>query len=282
MFGLLVFVLFYGSVFTQTAIPSYTGYLTDLYCWDLAGHVAFDGAPLETNPERHTVGCLLEPFCVVTGYQILELNTTSGFYFSKYILDNSSNAQAVALLEASHAIDNFIVTVSGTANGAILTVSTIVETYPAQIETGVEGYLADQQCWDLPNHIGYDGANLNTDPNAHTTACVLLTACIGSNLYILQNQGTTDSPNWMPVYQLDYESHETASAWLMSTSAPLNGLYIKVDGVSQTGTPTGTLPIFSLTSQITIVSPPSATPSPAVMLVPSIYLLISMFLFVRI
>ena len=40
------------------AVVSYTGYLVDLFCWDMTDYIAVDGANLATNPEKHTVGCM--------------------------------------------------------------------------------------------------------------------------------------------------------------------------------------------------------------------------------
>lgn len=36
---------------------TYTGYLIDLFCWDLPNHLAIDQAQLDTHPEDHTVIC---------------------------------------------------------------------------------------------------------------------------------------------------------------------------------------------------------------------------------
>ena len=37
---------------------TYTGYLVDLFCWNMTDHIAVDGANLVTEPEKHTVGCM--------------------------------------------------------------------------------------------------------------------------------------------------------------------------------------------------------------------------------
>ena len=39
-------------------IVSHTGFVIDLFCWDMPGHVAIDGADLDTSPEDHTVHCM--------------------------------------------------------------------------------------------------------------------------------------------------------------------------------------------------------------------------------
>ena len=42
----------------ESTVISYTGFLVDLFCWDMPNHIAIDGANLATNPAAHSVHCL--------------------------------------------------------------------------------------------------------------------------------------------------------------------------------------------------------------------------------
>ena len=56
----------YGEVVTHT------GFVVDLFCWDMPGHVAIDGADLDTSPEDHTVHCMRDiQQCRDNGFAVL-------------------------------------------------------------------------------------------------------------------------------------------------------------------------------------------------------------------
>jgi len=59
-----------------------------------------------------------------------------------------------------------------------------------------EGYLVDNLCWDMPNHIAIDGADLANDPAAHSHKCMLLPQCVASGYSIITPDPDTG------VYQL--------------------------------------------------------------------------------
>ena len=49
----------------------------DLLCWQQPGHVAYDGVPLSTSPHEHSVGCMLMPPCVSSGFAVLAPSPTN-------------------------------------------------------------------------------------------------------------------------------------------------------------------------------------------------------------
>ena len=51
-------ITFNTTTIVESPVISYTGYLVDLFCWNMTDHIAVDGANLVTNPEKHTVGCM--------------------------------------------------------------------------------------------------------------------------------------------------------------------------------------------------------------------------------
>lgn len=51
---------------------TFRGYLTDMLCWQQPNHRAFDGALLNSNPEAHTIHCMLDlPKCLASGFGLL-------------------------------------------------------------------------------------------------------------------------------------------------------------------------------------------------------------------
>ena len=89
-------------------------------------------------------------------------------YSLKYKLNSAGNTLALALLDKSTKTNDYVVTVTGTvsSDGISLQTTSIVEvvTYT--------GYLIDLFCWDMTNHIAVDGANLATNPAAHSVDCM--------------------------------------------------------------------------------------------------------------
>lgn len=108
------------------AETSFTGILTDILCWDRV--VGLDGANMQTEPEKHTVHCLRDiPACIESGYGVLEKPDGADKYVLKYTLDETGNKNALELLGKTTARANFVVTVTGEADGAMLSSATIVE-----------------------------------------------------------------------------------------------------------------------------------------------------------
>jgi len=95
---------------------SWTGFLVDNLCWEMPGHVAIDGAKLLTNPETHTVGCMLLPNCLASGFVVMgntAISSSSEAYAPKFVLDDKGNALAASLLAETKYTNNYMVTVTG-------------------------------------------------------------------------------------------------------------------------------------------------------------------------
>ena len=57
----------------QAAAVNATGYLCDVYCWELPRSVALDGARMAEAPERHTVHCMRDVArCRDSGFVLLQ------------------------------------------------------------------------------------------------------------------------------------------------------------------------------------------------------------------
>jgi hypothetical protein len=91
------------------ASETFTGYVVDNFCWDMEGHVGFDGSQLGTAPWTHGLGCFLltTPPCVQGGYVLLEeLSEPDGnnfTYAARYQLDDTGDDLVHMLAEAESA-----------------------------------------------------------------------------------------------------------------------------------------------------------------------------------
>jgi hypothetical protein len=107
---------------------SFSGYLTDIYCWELPGRVAIDGAEMLKRPDRHTVHCMVDiPECINSGYGVLDKPEGASEYTLKYKLDAAGNAMALNLLRASSKRRSYIVSVKGVFSGDSVEVREIFE-----------------------------------------------------------------------------------------------------------------------------------------------------------
>lgn len=114
-----------GLVSTET---SYSGYLIDHYCYNLAstGESGPDGSNVITGPEEHTLHCLRDlPVCRNGYYLAIDRGTAGATsYGIKFQLDPASQSGALALLdsfpvgdERDNAIGGFRVTATGWHGG---------------------------------------------------------------------------------------------------------------------------------------------------------------------
>ena len=97
--------VFFGIVQASLA-AEFTGFIIDNFCWRRPGHVAIDGARLETRPQDHYLHCLLLSICKPDGYALLEEYDDAGTtkYRIKYQLDAAGNAKAIEFFEQQIAI----------------------------------------------------------------------------------------------------------------------------------------------------------------------------------
>lgn len=96
------------------------GYITDIYCWEKPNHRAIDGANMQTNPERHSIHCLIDiSACINSGYGLLVNQGTaeSPDYYLKYTFDAAGNTKTFDWLTAirpSHDPRDVFVRANGT------------------------------------------------------------------------------------------------------------------------------------------------------------------------
>jgi len=108
----------------QLGDGSYSGYLTDILCWDL--RIALDGADMLLEPERHTVHCLRDiQQCIDSGYGLLSLADSGTEYALKYRFDSAGNKAALEYVQSTNKRNNVIVTVRGSFDGDAVKVESI-------------------------------------------------------------------------------------------------------------------------------------------------------------
>ena len=71
------------------------------------------------------------------------------------------------------------------------------------------GYLVDSYCWNLPNRIALDGADLRTNPGAHTAHCMFDIPECKNNGYIMVKIPPAESQ-----YQLEYTLSPSTNTFL--------------------------------------------------------------------
>jgi len=98
----------------------YSGYLIDIYCYRLQeqGGLSLDGSDIIRAPWEHTVHCLRDvPACRT--YYLAENRATDGAsdYHMKFLLDDTSNQNALTLISSTQTIDDFKVIARGMHDG---------------------------------------------------------------------------------------------------------------------------------------------------------------------
>jgi hypothetical protein len=90
--------------------------LVDLYCWNLDGRVALDGAVLDAAPVEHTVHCMRDvEVCRQGGFGLLRQSTTSRYELA-YVFNSDGAAAALEVIDATSAKCGLTVTVTGTVD----------------------------------------------------------------------------------------------------------------------------------------------------------------------
>lgn len=81
------------SVMAGVQPITYTGFLVDIYCWELPGHIGLDGANLELKPETHLLHCIADEAPCRSGLLLLEKFNDGGTekYRDLYYLDGFGN-----------------------------------------------------------------------------------------------------------------------------------------------------------------------------------------------
>ncbi len=127
--GLLIvcFVSFTGAKESKKSGKSvvWSGYLADKLCATTANGISADGANMKTNPENHTVACLLQDPCVKSGYGIMLKGKDGTYSFVKF--DKQGDEKALALAKSTKRQNGMYVEVSGKKSKKSIIVSSIVE-----------------------------------------------------------------------------------------------------------------------------------------------------------
>lgn len=76
------------------------------------------------------------------------------------------------------------------------------------------GFVIDFECWNKPNHIAIDGADLVTEPEKHTAHCLLLSVCKKSGFFLYDTVG--NSTTYTNVGTLDADGNNKMITYLES------------------------------------------------------------------
>jgi len=126
-----------GSCGAAVAV-TYSGYVVDQLCWDRCNafgkpygdKCAPDKARLLTNPEEHTVHCMIDmPPCKDSGFVMLEAGS-NGMYTAKYTFDAATNAKFIAWMSTfaegpDRLRKKVFMKATGTVKGMVLTATTL-------------------------------------------------------------------------------------------------------------------------------------------------------------
>ena len=102
---------------------TFTGFLVDRFCWELPGHVAIDGARLETRPQDHFLHCISDiPACRTNGLLLLEKYDDNGVtkFREKYAVDAEGVRQGLAHYDKELAIGDRKITEMATVTGMLV------------------------------------------------------------------------------------------------------------------------------------------------------------------
>ncbi len=125
----LVAIVAVGTLaFGKGKAEMYKGYLSDVACATMASGKSADGADMKTQPEKHTVACMLVPGCVASGYGLMineGTGMTKNYVFYKF--DKKGNDLAAKLLKATKKKDNLSVEVKGMKEKGMIKVMSIKE-----------------------------------------------------------------------------------------------------------------------------------------------------------
>ena len=93
LLSLSIFLLQGSTVAATAQSITYTGYLVDIYCWNLPQHVGLDGTNLELRPEEHLLHCIADEAPCRSGLLLLEKYNDGGDekFRDKYYLDARGN-----------------------------------------------------------------------------------------------------------------------------------------------------------------------------------------------
>ncbi len=107
---------------SKMKVMTYSGYLADKLCAD-AG-TAFDGTNMKTNPENHTLKCLLAKPCAASGYGLL-IKDKGAMEYVFYKFDAKGDALTKKMLAKTKKTKDFHIEVAGIMDGKTLKVKSL-------------------------------------------------------------------------------------------------------------------------------------------------------------
>jgi len=106
----------------------YKGYLSDVACGTSASGKAGDGTDMKTEPEKHTVACMLAAPCAASGYGLLiNEGTASAKQYVFYKFDKKGNDLAATILKETKKTTGISVEVTGMKEKDMIKVTSIKE-----------------------------------------------------------------------------------------------------------------------------------------------------------
>jgi uncharacterized protein YxeA len=94
-----------------------------------------------------------------------------------------------------------------------------------------KGYLADVYCATQASGIAADGANMKTQPEKHTVACLTAAPCAASGYGLEINEGTASAKKYV-FYKFDKKGNELAAKLLKNTKKKDN-YSVEVKGIKE-------------------------------------------------
>jgi len=216
-----VTVRFHGEV------VSHTGYLIDILCWEREGHIAIDGADLDTNPQDHSIHCMRDvEVCRSRGHGVLDVTEDGCGYDLAYRFDEIGNQLALDYVDVSAKTDNVVVTVTGERDTAR---TIFVDTLAEELFEFHEGYLVDLWCLQLDSFpIAFDGADLVNSPEDHSIKCMRDVADCRANGYgILQ---MNDNGTYALAYSFDDIGNQFTLDFVDTTTIE-DDVFVRVRGI---------------------------------------------------
>jgi len=147
--------------------------------------------------------------------------------------------------------------------GDVFTADKVTSTFDANAVapvylTDYSAFIVDVLCWNLPNHIGLDSANLETSPEVHTLHCLWeVPKCRNSGFLLLEKDS---SGKYIKKYTLDTASNAKANILFESMFQRSGGALANIQ-VTVSGTLTDTT--LTTTSIVEIAQSGTTSGTPA-------------------
>jgi hypothetical protein len=92
------------------------------------------------------------------------------------------------------------------------------------------GFLIDWECWNLPNHVGLDGAKLETNPEDHYLHCLKLQRCKAKGYFL--SARIANSTTFSNIGSFDAAGNAKVIEWLDAQTGDRQNVVVTVDSDS--------------------------------------------------